>query len=76
MITCNSPNCQYCFKDHHKNLVCNGSPMFVRNSMDTHPDILTCKGFKLRVDSNIPELQPGRGRDGLFPGQIKPTENQ
>ena len=45
-----------------------------RCSNDMRPSILRCLAFKRRPEGPVPELQPGRGPDGLYPGQLKPEE--
>lgn len=52
--------------------ICNHeSPALVRLSDVHHHGILKCITYKARAEEGIPELQPGRGEDGLFPGQIR-----
>lgn len=65
MIQCDNEKCLYAKRDHHGDLVCSSSPS-LQGVVDER---LVCHTFKLRTGTTE-ELQPGRNKAGLFPGQI------
>lgn len=75
MLRCEQTLCRYCFKHYTGTLVCNSpaEPVLVPRSAEMQPNILQCGMFRNREhdDQTLNELQPGRGADGLYPGQLK-----
>ena len=73
MQYCNNEKCANCFRYHTGDLVCGlpYAPPFARWSKDMRPDILQCMAFQLTERKNTPSLQPGRKKDGSYPGQLK-----
>ena len=75
MLNCGQTDCRYCFKHYTGKTVCNSpaEPVLVPMSADMQPSVLKCCTFKNREHGqNVnTELQPGRGPDGLYPGQLK-----
>jgi len=70
---CGNDSCKYCYKDYRGALICAapGYPALAPTSKDTHPNIIICHTYQKRESAVVPELQPGRTKDGLYPGQYR-----
>lgn len=70
MIHCDNDKCEYCRRDHHGELVCSADPYFMATHDSLMGHIVVCGLYRERSGPQVPDLFPGRNRDGLFPGQI------
>jgi hypothetical protein len=71
MIYCANGTCEYCMCNHLGDLVCVGEPNLSSTCDSLFNHNLICESYVERSEPQISELHPGRGRDGLFPGQLK-----
>ena len=72
MIYCNNDTCVWCKRDYLGELRCTGHPIILqtRDSLMDHNVI--CGSYTKRDGPlEVPEIHPGRGPNGLFPGQLK-----
>jgi hypothetical protein len=73
VIFCANSTCIHCRSNHLGDLVCGGEPDLFPTNDSTFNKIVICNAYEESTESKIPELYPGRGQDGLFPGQLKPN---
>jgi hypothetical protein len=73
MTFCGNEECDWIRRDHLGQLVCSAPVLSIAPSCDSQMNhYVLCGSYKPKSEPQIRELQPGRGRDGLYPGQIKP----
>jgi len=76
VIYCNNPGCRFCAIDTEAAdggvMVCTVDPIMI-NVESLKPWMMKCNNYKYRpVGEKIQPLCPSVGKDGLYPGQIKP----
>ena len=72
MLICTQTNCRFCRIDYTGNFWCtNEQPVLRINSTVTHPNVLQCVTYKKRTG---PMPIDPRDSTGLYPGQIRPPE--